>query len=217
LLRDERPIDSIEHLDMRLRVDGKLGTTHPSIVAPLPEVMTDRLDLRRFQSDDLDELAEVFANIEVWRFPYGRPFSREETASFLDTQLREWEQFGFGLWIARGRATNRVIGYVGITVPLFLPEILPAVEVGWRFEPASWGKGFASEGARAALDEAFTTLGLADVYSVPQVGNPASSAVCERIGMQFERRVTIPANEKRGEVDGLVYKMTDRQWRAPRG
>jgi RimJ/RimL family protein N-acetyltransferase len=189
---------------------------HPRIMAPLQDVTTDRLDLRRFRIDDLDELAAVFANREVWQFPYGRPFSRAETEAFLDTQIREWDRCGFGCWIARERTSNRVIGYVGVSVPRFLPEILPAVEVGWRFEPASWGKGFASEGANAALDEAFITLGLTEVCSVPQADNPASSAVCDRIRMRLEKRVAIPANAQRGELEGLLYKMTEEEWRVIR-
>lgn len=188
------------------------SANHPPIAAPLPDVATDRLDLKRFRSDDLDELASVFANREVWQFPYGRSFSREETANFLDTQIREWGDCGFGCWIARERTRNSVIGYVGISVPIFLPEILPAVEVGWRFDPAVWGKGFASEGARAALQESFTTLGLGEICSVPQSDNPASSRVCERLGMRLEREVTIPANARRGELSALLYKMTRAEW-----
>ncbi len=67
---------------------------------------------------------------DVWRFPYGRGFSREETAEFLNTQLNEWRSCGFGCWLATERESHRIIGYVEISVPTFLPEILPAVEVG---------------------------------------------------------------------------------------
>jgi RimJ/RimL family protein N-acetyltransferase len=190
---------------------------HPPIEAPLPDVLTDRLDLRRFRLEDLDELAGVFANREVWQFPYGRSFSRQETADFLDAQIREWEDCGFGCWIAREKTRDRVIGYVGISVPTFLPEILPAIEVGWRFDPAVWGMGYASEGARAALDESFNTLGLGEICSVPQADNPASSRVCDRIGMRFEREVTIPANARRGELTALLYKMTRAEWDTAKG
>ena len=188
--------------------------SHPPIAAPLPELKTDRLDLRRFRRGDLDELAVVFENSEVWQFPYARSFSREETADFLDAQIQEWDDCGFGCWIARERTSSRVIGFVGISVPMFLPEILPAVEVGWRFDPSVWGMGFASEGARAALKEGFHTLGLDEICSVPQADNPASSRVCDRIGMRLEREVTIPANSRRRELKALLYKMTRAQWRA---
>jgi len=171
---------------------------HPTIAAPLRERASDRLILRKFRADDLDELSIVFENPEVWKFPYGRAFTRQETADFIDAQIEEWSTCGFGCWIAREKTTGRVVGYVGISVPKFLPEILPAVEVGWRFDPAAWGRGLASEGARAALEEGFETLGLDAICSVPQTDNPASSRVCERIGMKLEREVTIPANSRRG-------------------
>jgi RimJ/RimL family protein N-acetyltransferase len=193
---------------------SKLAVRHPQIRAPLGDVTTDRLELRRFRSGDLDELAAVFEKPEVWRFPYGRGFTREETAAFLETQLEEWSTCGFGCWLAIERKSDRVIGYVGLSVPAFLPEILPAVEVGWRFDPGVWGRGYASEGARAALAEAFTTLGLDEVCSVPQSDNPASSRVCERLGMRFEREVVIPANSRRGALTGLLYEMSRSEWSA---
>lgn len=188
------------------------GSRHPPIAAPLGDVVTERLELRRFRPEDLDGLAAVFAKPEVWRFPYGRALTRDETAGFLRTQLGEWDSCGFGCWIAVERESRRILGYVGVSVPGFLPEILPAVEVGWRFDPAAWGRGYASEGARAALGQAFTTLGLEEVCSVPQADNPASRRVCERIGMRLERAVVIPANERRGELEGLLYKLTRAEW-----
>lgn len=185
---------------------------HPPIAAALPDVVTPRLSLRRFKEDDLDELAKVFAKPEVWRFPYGRGFTRGETADFLAGELGEWETCGFGCWVARDRESERVLGYVGISVPHFLPEVLPAVEVGWRFDPDAWGHGYATEGATAALREAFETLELAEVCSLPQADNPASSRVCDRLGMRFERRLQISANQRRGELEALLYKMTRGEW-----
>ena len=184
----------------------------PPIANPLGAVSTERLRLRQFEPDDLDGLAAVFANREVWQFPYGRAFTRAETEAFLATQRQQWFDRGFGLWIVELSDSGEIIGYTGLSVPTFLPEILPAVEVGWRFAPQFWGQGYAAEGARAALREGFTTLGLTEITSVPQAGNPASSAVCDRIGMRFDREVVIPANDRRGELTGLLYRMTSDDW-----
>jgi RimJ/RimL family protein N-acetyltransferase len=183
---------------------------HPPIASPLGDVRTERLELRRMQPGDLDALAEVFAVREVWQFPYGRGFTRAETGEFLDAQLRAWETNGFGLWIARER--DRTLGFVGLSVPLFLPEVLPAVEVGWRLHPDAWGQGYASEAARAALREGFETLGLEEICSIPQSINPASYRVCERIGMAFAREVRIPANERRGELSARLYTLERAKW-----
>ncbi|MEO6627879.1 MAG: GNAT family N-acetyltransferase [Aquihabitans sp.] len=186
----------------------------PEVAAPLGDVRTARMHLRRFEEQDLDGLARVFANTEVWEFPYGRAFTHQETARFLDGQLAEWDECGFGCWIALLEATQDPIGYVGLSVPMFLPEILPAVEVGWRFDPAFWGQGLASEGARAALREGFTTLGLTEICSLPQSENPRSSGVCERIGMTFQRTMDCPATDRRGAVEARMYTMSSADWSA---
>lgn len=187
----------------------------PETAAPLGAVQTERLLLRRFEATDLDGLADVFAKREVWEFPYGRAFTRSETSRFLDAQLQEWDERGFGCWIAVLRETQQTIGYVGLSVPMFLPEILPAVEVGWRFDPAYWGQGLASEGARAALREGFTTLALSEICSLPQSTNPPSFLLCERIGMTYLRSVRCPATDRRGAVEARMYVMTRAEWAVP--
>ena len=102
----------------------------PPIAAPLGPASSERLLLRPFRVEDVDELAKVFARPEVWRFPYGRAFSRAETVSFIEAQMDEWKEVGFGCWVARLKSTEEVIGYVGLSVPTFVPDLLPAVEVG---------------------------------------------------------------------------------------
>jgi RimJ/RimL family protein N-acetyltransferase len=191
-----------------------LARSAPPVAAPLPDVTTERLDLHRFHRDDLDELVALFAQPEMWRFPYGRGFTRAETQRFLELQLAEWDELGFGCWVARTRADSRIIGYVGLSVPTFLPAILPAVEVGWRFGVASWGNGYATEGATAALDEAFATMQLERVCSLPQVNNPPSARVCERLGLRLLGEVEIAANERRGAVTALHYEIRREEWSA---
>lgn len=190
--------------------DGK--SSYPDIAAPLADVETERLRLRRFLPSDADFLAPIFEKPEVWMYPYGRGFTRKETELFLKAQLEEWETGGFGCWLAFERKTDTPIGYVGLSVPHFLPDILPAVEVGWRFDPDYWGRGFATEGAAAALDQAFGALGLSKVCSAPQSINPASSRVCERLGMRFQGVVIAQATKTRGPVDVDLYWITNDEW-----
>lgn len=188
----------------------------PRISEPLKDVETERLVLRRFREGDADLLEPVFAKPEVWRFPYGRGMTRNETQRFVARQLEEWDRFGLACWLAATKAEGRVVGYLGISVPHFLPDILPAVEVGWRLDPDVWGRGLATEGAIAALDEAFGPLGLERVCSAPQTDNLASCRVCERLGMTLEHEIEAPGNERRGPVAISLYWINREEWRSRR-
>jgi len=192
---------------------SELIAASPPILVALGDVETKRLLLRRFVAEDVYLLAPIFAKEEVWRFPYSRGFSMEETRGFLENQIAAWDTLGYGLWLAIEGTSQQAIGFVGLSVPTFLPEILPAVEVGWRFDPDFWGRGYATEAAEAALKEGFTTLGFDRICSVPQSDNPPSGKVCQRIGMTFERQVAIPANERRGALSADLYWMNGTDWR----
>jgi RimJ/RimL family protein N-acetyltransferase len=119
---------------------------------------------------------------------------------------------GFGLWEVTERQQASTIGYVGLSVPTFLPEVLPAVEVGWRLAPSAWGHGYASEAAEVALTGAFEVLGLEEVLSLPQVDNPASVRVAERVGMRLDRTAIVPATDERGPVEVAVMSATKPGW-----
>jgi RimJ/RimL family protein N-acetyltransferase len=184
----------------------------PIIAGRMGGAVTPRLELRPIDEGLTEALAAVFAKPEVWMFPFGRGLTRSETEEFVAAQAGHWRTLGFGLWALVDRSSASTIGYAGLSVPTFLPEVLPAVEVGWRLEPESWGRGYATEAATAALEQAFTTLGLAEVISLPQVANPPSVRVAERLGMQLRRTVTAPAAAKRGPVQVALMSMTCSEW-----
>jgi RimJ/RimL family protein N-acetyltransferase len=76
------------------------------------------------------------------------------------------------------------IGFAGLAIPSFLPVILPAVEVGWRLAPAWWGRGLATEAARASIAFGFERLGLRSIVSVIDARNERSLRVAEKLGMR---------------------------------
>lgn len=174
------------------------------------EVATPRLVLRRWRRDDLDPLAAVFARPEVWWYPLQRGRTFEETRLFLERQLAERDERGWSLWAAVHRGDDRLIGFVGLARPTFLPEIMLAVEVGWRLDPAYWGRGLATEGGQAALDFGFEVLGLERIVSICEPENVASLRVMERLGMTLDRRATHPTHG----VPLLVHELTRDRWRA---
>jgi RimJ/RimL family protein N-acetyltransferase len=178
--------------------------------AGLDSIATDRLLLRRWRPGDLDALSRVFAKPEVWWFPFKRGWTVEETNEFLDRKLAEWETRGWSQWAVIEKGAETLIGFLGLAPPDFLPEVMPAVEVGWRLDPDYWGHGLATEGGRAALDTGFRVLQLEEIVSVYEPENVASGRVMERLGMVHDRDTTHP---KLG-VPLRVMKMRRDAWMA---
>jgi RimJ/RimL family protein N-acetyltransferase len=162
---------------------------------------TSRLILRPWRTDDLDDLAEIYGDPEVMRYIRdGSVQDREQTAAGLAKMSADWAERGFGLFAAEVRATGALAGWVGFAVPEFLPEVMPAVEIGWRLGRAYWGSGYATEGARAALRFGFVERGLERVVSIRHVDNVRSARVMEKLGLRFERRTIVPVHERPVEV-----------------
>ncbi|MFN2606343.1 MAG: GNAT family N-acetyltransferase [Acidimicrobiales bacterium] len=173
-------------------------------------VETERLTLRPWSPADIDDLAAVFAEPAVWRYPFERGLSRLESEEFLHRQLEHWAANGFGSWVAELKADRRLIGYIGLAIPSWLPHVLPAVEVGWRLHPDYWGRGLATEGGRASLRYGFQTLGLDRIISIFTPDNIVSGRVMEKLGM---RDCLATTDAARG-VRLLVREINRSEWEA---
>jgi len=171
-------------------------------------VETERLVLRPWSPTDIDDLAVLFAEPEVWRYPFGRGLSRVESERFLNGQLKHWEANGFGMWAAALADTAQLIGYIGLSIPTWLPQVLPAVEVGWRLHPDYWGRGLATEGGRASLRHGFEVLELDRIISIFVPDNVASGRVMEKLGM---RDCLLTTDEARGD-HVVVREITRSEW-----
>jgi RimJ/RimL family protein N-acetyltransferase len=178
----------------------------------IDEILTARLRLRRWNLDDVIALGEVFAKPPVWEFPFGRGFSAQETEAFLAHRIAEQATGGWAEWAVELRETGRLIGYIGLSEPHFLPEVMPAVEIGWRLDPVVWGRGLATEGARGALDHGFASSELHEVVSIYQPANAASERVMMRLGMRFDRDTVHPTRA----VALRVYRLTRLEWEKTR-
>jgi RimJ/RimL family protein N-acetyltransferase len=165
------------------------------------ELRTERLLLRQWRDDDLDSLAAMYADPEVMRYIRdGTVQSRDDTTAHMTRMRQHWDDHGFGLFAAELLETGELTGWVGLAVPYFLPEILPAVEIGWRLGRSFWGAGLATEGARAALRFGLVDQGLERLVSIRQVENVRSARVMEKIGLTFDRRTTAPGNGRPVDV-----------------
>ncbi len=151
----------------------------------IPTLHTPRLVLRGWRDEDTDGLAAMNRDPEVMRYiGAGLPLDDARTAADLAAYRRMWDERGIGRFVVALRDTGEFAGFAGMAVPDDLPEIMPAVEIGWRFGPAYWGKGLATEAARAAMDFAFGAAGLDRLVSVHVIGNDASARVMRRLGMR---------------------------------
>jgi RimJ/RimL family protein N-acetyltransferase len=128
----------------------------------------------------------------------------EQSAEGLARAIRAWDEQGYGLVSMVRRDTGEYIGWVTLAAPLFLPEVLPAIEIGWRLARRHWGHGFATEGARELLRYGFESCGFDEILSIRLLENEASRRVMEKIGLRFAFETIVPAHGRRVAVHRLT-------------
>jgi RimJ/RimL family protein N-acetyltransferase len=149
-----------------------------------PICETERLTLREFRDDDLDELAAMVADEAQMTF-YPRARTRDEASAWISRNLALYEKHGFGFWLVESLSASGFLGYCGIR-PLAL-EGAPEVEIGWHMKKTSWNQGIATEAARAARDIAFRRFAMLRLVAIIHPDHIASRRVAEKIGMHDER------------------------------
>ena len=150
---------------------------------PTPiEVTTQRLRLRQWRETDREPCAALNADPAVMRF-FADTQSREASDRSIDVWRAELNERGWSNWAVEALESGGFIGFIGLSVPKRSLPFMPCVEVGYRLAREYWGKGYATEGAKAALDVAFRKLALNEVVSFTALLNLPSRAVMERIGM----------------------------------
>ena len=139
---------------------------------------TERLRMRRLRADDADALYRVFADPYARRF-YPQMEAREQVAAWIDWNLRNYAEHGFGLWALEPRDEPRLIGDCGLTYQEV--EGRQQLEIGWHVLASERRKGFATEAARAALAYAVREVAAGLVCSIVRPDNQASCAVAARV------------------------------------
>jgi len=148
---------------------------------------TDRLKLRGWRNEDFDEFAELCADAEVMRFIGGKPVDRLEAWRQFAFHVGHWELRGYGHWVVEEKSTGRLVGRVGFLNPVGWP----AFEIGWTLKREFWGKGYASEAARRALQYGFNELDKPHIISLIHPDNKASIHVAERLGETLEGKTEL--------------------------
>ena len=146
------------------------------------EITTERLYLRQWRDSDREPYGALCADPAVMRFFPGL-LSREASDRDIDAWQAALEDRGWSNWAVETRETGVFIGFIGLSVPRRALPFMPCVELGYRLAREHWGKGYATEGAKAALRVGFERLMLPEIVSFTALVNLPSRAVMERVGM----------------------------------
>lgn len=179
---------------------------------------TERLILRYFTADDVDNLVELNSDPDVMRYINGgQATPREEIATdYLPAFLGYYDRYaGYGFWAAVEKSTGDFLGWFHFRPAPDHSEDEP--ELGYRLRKAAWGKGYAAEGSRALIEKGFTDLGVRRVFAETMVVNAASRRVMEKAGLRLIRTFHQDwpdkiAGDEHGDVEyALVREDWERQ------
>jgi RimJ/RimL family protein N-acetyltransferase len=165
-------------------------------------IETERLLLRPLAAADLDELVELHADPEVTWFL--RPLDRAAAVERLRDAAREWDERGYGMFAVLDRAADRFLGRVGLK---HWPQF-EETELGWVLRRDAWGRGYATEAARACLDWGFRTAAFPYLTAMIAPGNARSIELARRLSMAPARRDVLLG------IEVVVYAISREHWSA---
>lgn len=183
-----------------------------------PAIKTERLIFRQWRKEDLEPFANLNADPKVMEY-FPSTLSKEESDQMAERIKTKIEEQGWGFWAVSVPTVADFIGFIGLNsiersaLPV---HFTPAVELGWKLSYDYWGKGYATEGAKAALAYGFETLNLSEIISFTAVQNMRSRRVMERIGMHhdpkddFEHPKLPQGHPLKRHV---LYRISQHEWR----
>ena len=140
---------------------------------------TTRLELREFSETDASGFFSLNEDPEVLRFTGDVPFQDFDEAREFIARYNPYSTTGYGRWSVYLRDGGRYIGWCGLS---FKPST-GETDIGFRFHRDTWGKGYATEAARASLDLGFNRFGLSKIVGRAMQDNAASHAILRKLGM----------------------------------
>jgi RimJ/RimL family protein N-acetyltransferase len=171
-------------------------------------ILTPRLLLRPIEMQDFEAWAAFMADAETTRFLGGAQPRALAWRGFM-TVAGAWHMQGFSMFSVIERLTQRWVGRLGP----WMPEGWPGTEVGWGIIRECWGRGYAVEGAAAAIDWAFDELGWDEVIHAIDARNTASQAVARKLGSEQRGHGVLPAPI---DVPVEIWAQSRTAWRARR-
>lgn len=166
-----------------LPASSKVGASSTAIPDRLE---TSRLLLTRPRAEDWRALHEYYCDAECARFTFQNPLPETETQRVLGSLVRHWERKGYGPYVLREKQSGMTAGLVG----LWFPSEWPETEIKWAVIRSHWGKGYASEAARAVLAMLPLHLPQMQPISLIDAENSRSIALARALGASLEQELT---------------------------
>ncbi len=193
------------HLPQLIRGKGKM---HKNIV-----IETNRIILRRWQEADLEPFISMNADSEVMHY-FPSVLNENETKSLYEVIQQEFADYGYGLYATEEKNSGNFIGFIGFHWARFDIDFCPIIEIGWRLDKRCWGKGYATEGAKACLDYGFKNLLFEKIVSFTTVQNIGSQKVMQKIGMKFDHFFKHPKIQKNHPLNAhVLYSINKNEFR----
>lgn len=149
-------------------------------------IITERLILRKITTEDADDFFQLDSNPDVMKYVGMKPLTKkEETLKMIENLINQYEKNGTARLAVIEKSSNRLIGWCGIK--LLTEEVngfKNIYELGYRFLPEFWGKGYATESALASLDLGFNQLNADKIYAYADVDNQSSNHVLTKLGFE---------------------------------
>lgn len=178
-------------------------------------IATERLILRQWKESDLLPFFKINSDPKVMEF-FPALLSRKESDEFVSEIQRRIDKNGWGLWAVEENKSKQFIGFVGLNQPKIELFFSPCIEVGWRLAKEYWGKGYATEAGKKALEYAFSVLSANEVVSFTAAINKRSEAVMRRLGMaNSHSNFNHPAVPSQSQLyEHILYNISQKQWQA---
>lgn len=175
---------------------------------------TERMVFRDWRELDTVPFRAMNKDPRVMEF-FPNTLSDTQTDAFISRINDEFSTYGYGLFAVDEKDKGAFIGFIGFHWAAFQSEFTPCIEIGWRLIFKAWGKGFATEGAKACLKYGFEQLGFDKVLSFTSATNTRSQKVMKKIGMTKSAEFNHPnVCEDSPLKPHVLFKITQADWRA---
>lgn len=164
---------------------------------------TERLILREWQAEDIDNMAAINSDAEVMKYFPGTQ-TRAQTEQFIKRMLDLYEKEKFCYFALTLKSSHELIGFTGLSQQTYDAPFTPCTDIGWRLKTSAWGQGYATEAARAALGYGIRKIGLKQIFAVAPEINTASIRIMEKIGMTQHLCFKHPALTESPKLENCV-------------